>query len=137
MEGQVKGRVLLLVGMGLAISMGVLAQAQRKPEPAMEAFWTKFQVAVATNDKAGVAALTGFPLSMPYGVSSIKTKAQLIRNYNKIFDSETKRCFVKAKPEPDTTKKKRLSISCGEAMMYWFEVRNGEYKFISVDNVNE
>ncbi len=132
-----KARVVLLAGMVLAISGAILAQGrQAKSDPAIETFWTKFQTAVAGGNKAAVLAMTGFPVTMPYGVSTIRTRAQLLRNYNKIFDSETKKCFAKAKPDADS-KKRRFSISCGEAMMYWFEVRNGEYKFIAVDNVNE
>jgi hypothetical protein len=105
--------------------------------PAMKQFWSKFQNAVAKNDKDAVAALTKFPLLMPYGVSSIKTRAQLIRRYGEIFDAETKKCFAGARPQVDDTKAKKFSINCGEAMMYWFEFHGGAYKFTSVDNINE
>jgi hypothetical protein len=40
-------------------------------------------------------------------------------------------------PELDSGGKRHFSINCGEAMMYWFEWRKGQYKFVAVDNVNE
>jgi hypothetical protein len=113
------------------------APAQANPSPAMKEFWGKFQSAVAKNDRNAVAALTKFPLSMPYGVPSIKTRAQLISNYGKIFDAETKKCFAGAQPQVEDAKAKKFSINCGEAMMYWFEFSGGTYKFTAVDNVNE
>ena len=105
--------------------------------PAMKQFWGKFQSAVAKNDRAAVAALTKFPLGMPYGVPSIKTRAQLIRRYGEIFDAETRKCFAGARPQVEDAKAKKFSINCGEAMMYWFEFSGGTYKFTAVDNVNE
>lgn len=105
--------------------------------PALKEFWSKFQSAVAKDDRAAVAALTKFPLGMPYGVPSIRTRAQLNRRYREIFDAGTKKCFAAARPQVDDAKAKKFSINCGEAMMYWFEFSGGTYKFASVDNVNE
>lgn len=105
--------------------------------PAMKQFWSKFQSAVAKNDREAVAASTKFPLLMPYGVPSIKTRAQLMRRYGEIFDAETKKCFAGARPQVDDAKAKKFSINCGEAMMYWFEFSGGAYKFAAVDNINE
>jgi hypothetical protein len=105
--------------------------------PAMKQFWGKFQSAVAKNDREAVAAMTKFPLGMPYGVPSIKTRAQLTKRYGEIFDAETRKCFATAQPQVDDAKAKKFSINCGEAMMYWFEFSGGTYKFASVDNVNE
>lgn len=113
------------------------APAQEKASPAMKQFWSKFQSAVAKNDRQAVAAMTKFPLGMPYGVPSIKTRAQLISRYGKIFDAETKKCFAGAQPQVEDAKAKQFSINCGEAMMYWFEFVGGTYKFTAVDNVNE
>ncbi len=122
----------------LCLSVSLITLGQNKTSPDVTAFWSKFQAAVAKDDKATVAALSKFPLHMPYGVPSIKTKAQFISSgYKKIVDAETKKCFANAKPELESAKSKRFSISCGEAMLYWFELVNGEYKFAAVDNVNE
>jgi hypothetical protein len=124
----------------LAITLAavcLVAPAQENASPAMKGFWSKFQSAVAKNDREAVAALTKFPLDMPYGVPSIKTRAQLVKGYAKIFDAETKKCFATAQPQVEDAKAKKFSINCGEAMMYWFELSGGTYKFASVDNVNE
>src|ERR1041384_4980960 len=79
-------------------------------EPAAKTFWSKFQSAVAKGDKEAVAAMTRFPLTMPYGVPSVKTKVQFLQRYAKIFDAETKRCFAAAKPERENNKSKRFNI---------------------------
>ena len=134
-----KAKFLLpVVPMVLGICSTVLPQDNsRKAEPAMVAFWTRFQSAVTRGDKAAVVAMSSFPLEIPYGMKRIRTKQQFLRDYPRIFDVETKKCFVEAKPQPDEGKRKRFWIGCGEAMMYWFELRNGVYKFVAVDNVNE
>lgn len=111
--------------------------ARENASPAMKAFWATFQNAVAKNDREAVAAMTKFPLGMPYGVPSIRTRAQLLKGYAKIFDAETRKCFATAQPQVEDAKAKRFSINCGEAMMYWFEHSAGAYRFASVDNVNE
>jgi hypothetical protein len=126
-----------LVALCLVAPVNSPVAAQAKASPAMKQFWSKFQSAVAKNDKEAVAALTKFPLGMPYGVASIKTRAQLISRYGEIFDAETKKCFGGAQPQVEGANVKKFSINCGEAMMYWFEFVGGTYKFTAVDNVNE
>lgn len=126
-----------LVALCLVVAPVNAAAPQAKASPAMKQFWSKFQSAVAKNDKEAVAALTKFPLGMPYGVRSIKTRAQLISRYGEIFDAETKRCFAGAQPQVEDANVKKFSINCGEAMMYWFEFVGGTYRFTTVDNVNE
>ncbi len=110
---------------------------QKEIPPAVAAFWSKFQTAVAKDDKQAVASMTRFPLEMPYGVRSIRSKAQLMKNYRKIFDAPTQKCFAEARPEFDAAQKGKFYIGCGEAMMYWFGLVRGEYKFLIVDNINE
>jgi hypothetical protein len=121
----------------LCLGSSLIIFGQQRDSSAVEIFWSKFQKAVVKSDKETVASMTRLPLSMPYGMKSVKSKAQLMREYGKIFDSETRKCFEKARPEMENVKSKRFSISCGEAMMYWFELVRGEYKFTAVDNVNE
>lgn len=121
-----------------SLCLAALPVAAQKPAaPTSAAFWPKFQSAVAKGDKEAVAAMVKLPLTMPYGVKTIKTKAQLLQNYAKIFDAETLKCFAAAKPERENNKSKRFYIGCGEAMMYWFDVVGGDYKLVSVDNINE
>ena len=66
-------------------------------------FWKKFKTAVVNNDKAAVASLTKFPLSMPFGVKSVKTEAEFLKGYDSILNMEAnaKRCFQGTKPEQE------------------------------------
>lgn|GEM_PF-703939 len=114
-------------------------KATPKPQSAaaFDAFWPKFQAAVAQNDKAAVAAMTKFPLTMPYGVPAVKTKAQFLQRYAKIFDAATRKCFASAQPERENNKSARYNVLCGEAMLYEFDLVGGTYKLVTVDNINE
>jgi hypothetical protein len=112
-------------------------QASSKAHADAEVFWSKFQSAVAKNESEAVAEMTKFPLSMPYGVRSVRSKLELKKRYAKIFDAETHKCFAAAKPQWEEGTNSRFSINCGEAMMYWFEKTNGRFLFAAVDNVNE
>jgi hypothetical protein len=112
-------------------------QASSRGHADAELFWTNFQSAVAKNDSDSVTEMTKFPLLMPYGVRSVKSKLEFKRRYTRIFDDETRKCFSKAKPQWDGENDSKFSINCGEAMMYWFEKVNGRFLFAAVDNVNE
>jgi hypothetical protein len=128
--------VLLMALAILCLNVALTASGQNNLNPARDAFWSRFQSAVARGDKRAVASMTSFPLEMPYGVRS-KSRGRFIRDYEKIFDAETRQCFAAARPEVDSPASKKFYIGCGEAMMYWFEPVNGQYKFTSVDNINE
>src|SRR2546430_11060282 len=83
-------------------------------DDSMNAFWEKFKAAVIKGDKETVAALSAFPISMGYGMSSIKTKAQFMKNYKYIFANETNaaKCFRTAKPEMDKKRPNEFLIGC-------------------------
>lgn len=110
-------------------------------------FWTKFKSAVKAKDKNAVAALTKFPLSMPYGMGSIKSKTQLSSRFAKIFDGEADaaKCFSVEKPERETAS--RYTVSCGfkndkgeaggKPIVYSFERTKAGWKFVGLDNINE
>src|SRR6266496_3199423 len=57
-------------------------------ESDFSAFWQKFKSAVIAGDKATIAEMTKFPLSMPYGIKAVKNKEELLRRYNEIFKGE-------------------------------------------------
>src|SRR5438046_9351104 len=61
-------------------------------------FWKKFRSTVIAGDKATVAEMTKFPLSMPYLVKAVKNKEDFLRRYNEIFKGEANaaQCFAKA-----------------------------------------
>jgi hypothetical protein len=116
----------------------------------MATFWEKFRAAVIKGDKETVASLTQFPLSLSYGMSDIKNKAQFMRHYRMLFFGETDaaRCFPKAKPDvyPATRKRpKEFSIGCsfaseeetGVPFEYRFTLTRNGWRFTSFTNVNE
>ena len=131
----------------LAFCLGVLffsgsVQAQTD----FNSFWTKFKTAVVKGDKNTVANLTKFPLSMPYGVKSVKTKADFLKRYDKIMNMEAnaKRCFQAMTPEKNgkhytvnCTFKSEPESSDNRPILYYFEKTKTGWKFAGLDNINE
>jgi len=110
----------------------------------IEGFWARFKAAVVNGDKAGVAVMTQFPVGMPYGVRSIKTKAELVTRYKQVFNGEANaaKCFATAKPEKDSQRPKEFTIGCDngsgqEVIIYRFVLTKLGWKFKSLDNINE
>ena len=111
------------------------------------AFWKKFKTAVATGDKATVAEMTTFPLSMPYLQKAVKNRADFLRRYNEIFKGEANaaQCFASAKPHKESDR--RYDIYCpfkgtpndweNAPIRFIFELTKGGWKFVGLDNVNE
>jgi hypothetical protein len=110
------------------------------------AFWKKFSTVVIAGDKATVAAMTKFPLSMQYGVKAVKTKSDFLRRYNKIFNGEANaaQCFRNAEPEKESG---RYEIYCpfketpndkeNAPIRFIFELTKSGWKFTGLDNINE
>ncbi|HQU83559.1 MAG TPA: hypothetical protein PKY59_10555, partial [Pyrinomonadaceae bacterium] len=84
---------------------------------------------------------------VPYGVKSVKTKANFLKRYNEIFygEADAAKCF---KTSPlNRVSAKRYEISCGfrkdtigdggEPLVYTFELTKSGWKFTSFDNINE
>src|SRR5438874_483410 len=61
-------------------------------------FWQKFRSAVIAGDKAAVAEMTKFPVSMPYLVKAVKNKPEFLRRYAEVFKGEANaaQCFGSA-----------------------------------------
>src|SRR3954468_25066024 len=91
----------------VVISLSGLAFSWQKQSASIRtegnAMWLKFQAAVAKGDADLVGRMTKLPLGMPYGVKSIQTIAAFKKQYPKMFDPETKKCFAKAHPNWDET----------------------------------
>lgn len=125
----------------LATSINVSAQTD------FNVFWKSFKAAVVKADKTTVAALTKFPLSMPYGIKTVRTKADFLKRYKEIFNGEADaaKCFPKAKLIKDGTK--NYIVYCGFKQMpddmenmpikYYFELTKTGWKFAGLDNINE
>jgi len=99
-------------------------------------FWKEFKSAVIAGDKAKVAGMTKFPLSMPYEVKAVKNKEEFLRRYNEIFNGE-----------PHKTTDREYGIYCpfkdtpndweNAPIRFIFELTKSGWKFTGLDNVNE
>jgi len=111
------------------------------------AFWSKFRSAVIGRDKASVADMTKFPLSMPYSVKPVKEKQEFLRRYNEIFNGEANaaQCFASARPRKESAQ--RYEIYCpfketpedmeNAPIRFVFELTKSGWKFAALDNINE
>ncbi len=116
-------------------------------ETDLPAFWNKFRSAIIAGDKAAVAEMTKFSLSMPYGVNAVKTKQEFLRRYNEIFKGEANaaQCFGSAKPQKESDR--RYAIYCpfketpqdkeNAPIRFIFELTKSGWKFAGLDNINE
>lgn len=131
---------ILVVLITLVFSLQVSAQTD------FNEFWTKFKSVVKAKDKNAVSALTNFPLSMPYGMGSVKNKTQFSSRYNTIFNGEADavKCFAAEKPVRDNASS--YSVSCGfkndngdagKPIVYNFKKTKTGWKFAGLDNINE
>ena len=111
------------------------------------AFWKKFKSAVVAGDKAAVAEMTKFPVSMPYGVKAIKNKENFMRRYGEVFDGEANaaQCFGSIKPQKAESGGYEIYCPFKETpndkenapIRFLFESTKGGWRFAGLDNVNE
>jgi hypothetical protein len=116
-------------------------------ESDFSAFWQKFKSAVIAGDKATIAEMTKFPLSMPYGVKAVKNKEDFSSRYNEIFKGEANaaQCFGKAEPHKESDRQYDIYCPFKDTPKDWenapirfiFELTKGGWKFAGLDNVNE
>jgi hypothetical protein len=131
---------ILSVGASSATSVGSSSQLN----DSFPAFWLKFKTAVIAGDKDAVASLSRFPISMSFGLRSIKNNLDLRKRYREVFNTQTNaaKCFSKKAPEKDTENPKRFSVACpneagDDVVVYEFEKTSGGWKFVGLDNLNE
>ena len=116
-------------------------------ESDFSAFWKKFKSAVIAGDKAKVAEMTKFPLSMPYEVKAVKNKEDFSHRYNEIFKGEANagQCFRSAKPNKESGRRYEIYCPFKETPNDWenapirfvFELTKGSWRFAGLDNINE
>jgi len=116
-------------------------------ESDFSAFWKKFKAGVAAGDKAAVAEMTKFPLSMPYEIKAVKNKENFLRRYDEIFKGEANaaQCFASAKPRKESTQRYEVYCPFKETPEDWenapirfvFELTKGGWRFVGLDNINE
>lgn len=131
---------------GLLAANPVIACASNDSD--VKSFWEKFRTAIIKKDKNAVAAMTKFPLSMPFGQKSVRSKTELLRRYKQVFDGETdaSKCFVNAQLETNDAGKS-YGVYCGfrnalddennKPIYYYFEKTKTGWKFAGLDNINE
>jgi len=110
-------------------------------------FWQKFRSAVIAGDKATVAEMTKFPLSMPYLVKAVKNKEDFLRRYNEIFKGEANaaQCFGSAGPHKESGGRYEIYCPFKETpddrhngpIRFEFELTKGGWRFVGLDNINE
>lgn len=109
-------------------------------------FWKTFRSAVTAGDKAKVAGMTKFPLSMPYGVKAVK-KQDFSRRYNDIFKGEANAAQCFGSTEPHKESDLRYEIYCpfkktpddreNAPIRFMFELTKSGWRFVGLDNINE
>jgi hypothetical protein len=116
-------------------------------ESDFSAFWKGFKSAVIAGDKAKVAEMTKFPLSMPYEVKAVKNKESFLRRYDEVFkgEADAAQCFKGTEPNKESAR--RYDIYCpfketpkdkeNAPIRFIFELTKGGWKFVGLDNINE
>ena len=116
-------------------------------ESDFSAFWHKFKPAVIASNKAMVADMTKFPLSMPYEVKAVKNKEGFLRRYDEIFKGEANaaQCFKSAESQKESDR--RYGIYCpfkdtpndweNAPIRFIFELTKSGWRFVGLDNINE
>jgi hypothetical protein len=116
-------------------------------ESDFSAFWKKFKSAVIAGDKAAVAEMTKFPLSIGYLEKPVKNKQQLLRRYDEIFKGEANaaQCFPSAKPHQQSAGHYEIYCPFKDTPNDWenapirfiFELTKSGWRFTGLDNINE
>ena len=116
-------------------------------ESDFSAFWKGLKSAVIAGDKAKVAEMTKFPLSMPYEVKAVKNKESFLRRYDEIFKGEANaaQCFQTGKPRKESAGHYEIYCPFKDTPNDWenapirfmFELTKGGWRFVGLDNINE
>ena len=137
----IRGRTWLVGILVLLFFPNAFAQSE------FSTFWKKFRSAVVAGDKATVAEMTKFPLSMPAFQKAVKNRADFLRRYNEIFRGEANaaQCFGSAEPQKESDR--RCEIYCpfketpddreNAPIRFEFELTKSGWKFAGLDNINE
>jgi hypothetical protein len=113
-------------------------------DASIDAFWERFRAAVIRRDRPVVANLSHYPIEMPYGIPTIRSRAQLLRRYRDAFDTQANaaQCFRDARPEINQKQPREFSVGCkneagDEVVIYFFSRTRSGWKFTALDNINE
>lgn len=114
-------------------------------DSSIEQFWEKFRDAVSKGNKTAVGSLSKFPISMPYGMASVRNRTQFVRRYRDVFNhdgSSAAECFTTAKPVSDPARPNEFTVGCknlagDEVIIYTFLRTPAGWRFAHLDNINE
>ena len=137
------GLVILLFGAMAGYASEVRGLSQN--DSSIEEFWEKFKDAVIKGNKTAVGSLSKFPISMPYGMASVRNRTQLVRRYRDVFNhdgSSAAECFSTVKPGVDPARPNYFTVGCknlagDEVIIYTFKRTPAGWKFLHLDNINE
>ena len=137
----IRGRTLLAGMLMLLLFSNAFAESD------FSTFWKNFKSAVIAGDKATVAEMTKFPVSMPAFQKAIRNKADFLRRYDEIFKGEANavQCFASAKPQKQSAGRYEIYCPFKETPKDWenapirfeFELTKAGWKFAGLDNINE
>jgi hypothetical protein len=137
----VKKISLFVASAFLLLSSSAFAEAD------FQEFWKKFKAAVVRGDKATVAQMTKFPLSMPAFQKNVRDQADLLRRYDEIFNGEANatRCFPTIQPKKQSPRLYDVYCPFKETpndlenapIRFYFERTSAGWKFTGLDNINE
>jgi len=137
----IRGRTLLAGMLMLLLFSNAFAESD------FSTFWKQFKSAVIAGDKATVAEMTKFPVSMPYSVKAVKNKEDFLRRYNEIFKGEANaaQCFASAEPRKESVRRYEIYCPFKDTPNDWenapirfiFELTKSGWKFTGLDNINE
>ena len=136
---------LLVMMFAGSVSSGNGIQTVSPKDAGIEQFWGKFRDAVNKGDKIAIAGMSKFPISMPYGIASVRNRTQLTRRYRDVFNhdgSSASECFSSAKPVIDPARPNYFTVGCknlagDEVIIYTFKRTPAGWKFLHLDNINE
>jgi hypothetical protein len=138
-----------VVACGISCSFSTLAAdgEHGAAQTDFSTFWNTLRSAIIAGDKARVAELTQFPLSMPYGVKAVKNKEDFLHRYNEIVKGEANavQCFTNAKPQKESAARYEIYCPFKDTPNDWenapirfiFESTKVGWKFVGLDNINE
>jgi len=134
-------------GTWLAGVLILLSFSNAFAESDFSTFWKKFKSAVIAGDKAAVAEMTKFPLSMGYEMKVVKNKENFLRRYNEIFkgDANAAQCFGRAEPHKQSAGQYDVYCPFKETpddkedtpIRFIFELTKSGWRFVGLDNINE
>ena len=139
--------LLPLITIALVCASLPLGAVPLRAQTDIDVFWAKFKAAIGKKNRENAASLSKFPVEMPYGVKSVKTRVEFQRRFAEIFDGEADaaQCFRRSAPQKVSAK--LYEVACGfktdatgdsgESIIYRFELTKTGWKFAGLDNINE